>query len=110
MGHAHGGGHEPRPYDTLGLAALVGAGMVLSATGALPAVAGIPTNAIGAVLGSGPILWNALKELLKFRLSADLAVLLAAGAAVAIGQYFVAAEVILIMLIGGFLEDRKSVV
>ncbi len=104
MGHAHGGGHEPRPYDTLGLAALVGAGMVLSATGALPAVAGIPTNAIGAVLGSGPILWNALKELLKFRLSADLAVLLAAGAAIAIGQYFVAAEVILIMLIGGFLE------
>ncbi|MCC6356072.1 MAG: cation-translocating P-type ATPase family protein [Verrucomicrobiae bacterium] len=104
MGHAHGGGHEPRPFDTLGLAALVGAGMIASGTGVLPAVAGIPTNAIGAILGSGPILWNALKELLKFRLSADLAVLLAAGAAIAIGQYFVAAEVILIMLIGGFLE------
>lgn len=104
MGHSHGVGHEPRPYDALGLVALVGAGMVLSGTGALPAVAGIPTNAIGAVLGSGPIIWSALKELLKFRLSADLAVLLAAGAAIAIGQYFVAAEVILIMLIGGFLE------
>ncbi|HPA19158.1 MAG TPA: cation-translocating P-type ATPase family protein [Verrucomicrobiae bacterium] len=104
MGHSHGGGQESRPLDTLGLAALVGAGMVLSGTGLVPSVAGIPTNAIGAILGSGPILWAALRELLKFRLSADLAVLLAAGAAIAIGQYFVAAEVILIMLIGGFLE------
>lgn len=104
MGHSHASEQESQPLNALGLAAIVAAGMLVSASGLAPAIAGIPTNAIGAVLGSGPILWAAIRELLRFRLSADLAVLVAAGAAIAIGQYFVAAEVILIMLIGGFLE------
>jgi len=79
--------------------------MALSASGVVRQVAGVPLNALAAVLGGAPILWGALRELRHWRLSADLAVCVAAGAALAIGQYFVAAEVILIMLIGGWLEE-----
>jgi len=79
--------------------------MLLSATGVLRQVWGVPLNAVAALVGGLPILWRALGELRRWRLSADLAVCIAAGAAIAIGQPFVAAEVILIMLIGGVLED-----
>lgn len=99
--HTSGEGHDWRGLRLIGV---VAAGMVLSATGALRSVLGVPLNAVAAVLGGIPILWNALRELRHWRLSADLAVCVAAGAAVAIGQPFVAAEVILIMRVGGWLE------
>ncbi len=58
------------------------------------------------VLVSGfPIFREAIKGLLQFRVSADLAVAIAAIAALVIGENFAAAEVILIMLVGGALEE-----
>jgi len=106
IGHHHDGGHDHGGLlGSTRLPAMVGACMLLSGTGILRTVAGVPVNAIAAVAGSLPILIAALRELRHLRLSADLAICIAAGAAIAIGQHFVAAEVILIMLIGGLLED-----
>ena len=105
IGHHHGEQDGGQAFRTLWLVVAVGLCMLLSATGVLTHVAGIPLNAIAAVVGGLPVLTAALRELLHLRLSADLAVCLAAGAAIAIGEHFVAAEVILIMLIGGVLED-----
>ena len=105
IGHHHGEQGHGQAFRTLCLAVAVGLCMLLSATGVVTHIAGIPLNAIAAVLGGLPVLTAAFRELFRLRLSADLAVCLAAGAAIAIGEHFVAAEVILIMLIGGVLED-----
>lgn len=104
-GHRHSTPGERHPWRGLGPIVLVAVCMALPATGAWRQVGGIPLYALGAAFGGLPILWNALRELRHWRLSADLAVCVAAIAAIAIGQYFVAAEVILIMLIGGWLEE-----
>ena len=58
-----------------------------------------------AVLGGHKIFYEALAGLLKREISADLAVAIAALGALYIKQYFVAAEVIFIMLVGEALED-----
>ncbi len=105
-GHQHHPGRDSSlPLRSLGPATAVGAVMAAAATGVFPAVFGISGYAVAAVIGGVPLLLNALSELRRGRLSADLAVCTAAAAALAIGRDFVAAEVILIMWIGGFLED-----
>ncbi|NOY82495.1 MAG: FtsH protease activity modulator HflK [Kiritimatiellaeota bacterium] len=105
-GHQHHPRHDSSlPLRSLGVAAAVGVGMAAGAAGFFPTVFGISAYAVAAVVGGVPLLLNALGELRRGRLSADLAVCTAAAAALAIGRDFVAAEVILIMWIGGFLEE-----
>ncbi|MBN2452358.1 MAG: cation-translocating P-type ATPase family protein, partial [Lentisphaeria bacterium] len=103
IGHHHNLDGEGLPAGLLP-ACVVGLGMLLSATGAVPTVFGLPLAAVGAAVGSLPVLLSALRDLRRLRLSADLAVCLAAAAAIGIGEYMVAAEVILILLLGGVLE------
>ena len=58
-----------------------------------------------ALIGGYRILGDAVWKLLHREISSDLAIAIAACAALAIGQYFAAAEVIFIMLVGGWLEE-----
>ena len=58
-----------------------------------------------ALLGGYRIFGDAVWRLLHREISSDLAIAVAACAALAIGQYFAAAEVIFIMLVGGWLEE-----
>jgi len=58
-----------------------------------------------ALIGGYKIFGDAVWGLLHGEISSDLAIAIAACAALAIGQYFAAAEVIFIMLVGGWLEE-----
>ncbi len=86
------------------LTAFTGAALLAYVGGVLRSIAGIDVALLTALLGGWPIYYAAVSGLLAGSISADLAVALAAFAACAIGQYVVAAEVILIMLIGEALE------
>ncbi len=68
-------------------------------------VFGYDIAAILCVVGGWKIFYEAISNLLRGRISADLAVAIAAVAALAVGEYLAAAEVILIMLIGEALEE-----
>jgi len=96
--------HDESHRRHLILTVAVAVGLTLYLTGALRSVYGFDLALILALVGGFPIYLEALSGLLHRRLSADLAVSLAAAAALYIGQYAVAAEVILIMLIGEALE------
>ena len=86
------------------LTLLVGAGLATYLTGSLVEVYGFDLAMLLALVGGFPIYFDATAALFGRRISADLAVSLAAFAALYIGQYAVAAEVIFIMLIGEALE------
>ncbi|MFA7006234.1 MAG: HAD-IC family P-type ATPase, partial [Verrucomicrobiia bacterium] len=58
-----------------------------------------------ALVGGYRIFGDAVWGMLHGKISSDLAIAIAACAALAIGQYFAAAEVIFIMLVGGWLEE-----
>lgn len=58
-----------------------------------------------ALVGGYKIFGDAVWGLLHREISSDLAIAIAACAALAIGQYFAAAEVIFIMLVGSWLEE-----
>jgi len=89
----------------LALTALIGAGLGAYLLGLADTVYGFDLALLLALGGGYPIFHAAVAELLHRRVSADLAVALAAAAALAIGQYAVAAEVVLIMLVGEALEN-----
>ncbi len=86
------------------LTILVGMGLAAYLSGSLPAVYGYDLALLLALVGGYPVYFEAAAALLRGRLSADLAVTLAAFAALWIGEFLVAAEVIFIMLIGESLE------
>ena len=88
----------------LALTILVGAGLVAYLTGSLREFQGWGFALLLTLVGGIPIFYEAVAALGKRRLSANLAVSLAAIAALAIEQYAVAAEVVFIMLIGETLE------
>ncbi|MBI4578262.1 MAG: cation-translocating P-type ATPase family protein, partial [Planctomycetes bacterium] len=69
------------------------------------AVYGFDLAMLLALVGGLPIYLGVVNSLVRGKITADLAVTLAAFAALWIGQYAVAAEVIFIMLIGGALEN-----
>jgi len=89
----------------LALTVAVGAGLAAYLLGAVQTVYGFNFALLLALLGGYPIFSAAVTGLLSRRISADLAVALAAVAALAIGQYAVAAEVVFIMLVGEALEN-----
>ncbi len=86
------------------LVAVVGAGLAAYLTGRLQSVAGIDLAVILTLAGGFPVFWGAVSALARGRISAELAVVIAAVAALVIGQALVAAEVIFILLVGEALE------
>ncbi len=100
--------HEPHDHHFrahLVLTGAVGALLLLNWLGIVKTVYGWDTAIFLAVLGGYRIYYEALTGLIKREISADLAVAIAALGALYIGEYFVAAEVIFIMLVGEALED-----
>jgi len=59
---------------------------------------------LAAILGGGKSLYNSLERLLEGKFGADLAVVLACAAAIVLGEPVVAAEVVVIGLVGECLE------
>src|SRR5438067_11224343 len=92
-------------WSDTGLIAFVAGMLVLYATGILTQIFGIDAALITALAGGYAIFWDSLSRLRKGKIGGDLAVTIAAFAAMAIGQYAAAAEVVLIMLIGTALES-----
>ena len=86
------------------LTLIVGAGLAAYVSGSVTAVYGFDFALVLALAGGFPIFYEAAGGLVQRRISADLAVSLAALAALYIGQYAVAAEVVFIMLVGEALE------
>ncbi|NLS96324.1 MAG: cation-translocating P-type ATPase family protein [Planctomycetaceae bacterium] len=94
------------------LTVLVAAALVAYLTGTIETIYGFDLAMLAALVGGFPIYSSALAALARKQISADLAVSLAAFAALYLGytggysenMYLVAAEVILIMLIGEALE------
>jgi Cu+-exporting ATPase len=96
----------PNPHHRhLLLTTVVGVGLLAYATGSIEAVYGFDVAMVLALVGGFPIYYGAVRWLLRGKITADLAVTLAAIAALAIQEYLVAAEVIFIMLIGEALEN-----
>jgi cation transport ATPase len=86
------------------LVAGVGALLLLNVLGIVTTVFGVNTALLLAVVAGYKIVYQAILDLLDRRFSADLAIVVAAAAAVAVGEYFAAAEVMFIMLVGEGLE------
>jgi Cu+-exporting ATPase len=86
------------------LTLLTGAGLAAYLTGSLTQIRGVDLAMLLALVGGAPIYFEAASALVKRKISASLAVSLAAFAAIAIQEYLTAAEVIFIMLIGESLE------
>lgn len=89
----------------LALTILVSAGLAGYLTGSIRSIYGFDLALVLALIGGFPIYFGAVSGLARLSISADLAVAIAASAALFIGQYAVAAEVVLIMLIGEALEN-----
>lgn len=94
------------------LTVLIAAALVAYLSGTIETIYGFDLAMLAALIGGFPIYSSALTALARKQISADLAVSLAAFAALYLGyaggysenMYLVAAEVILIMLIGEALE------
>ncbi|HEY2636281.1 MAG TPA: cation-translocating P-type ATPase, partial [Solirubrobacteraceae bacterium] len=65
---------------------------------------GVSLSLIAAVIGGGRVIYLALAALLEGRIGADIALAVACVAAGLMGEYFVAAEVVFIALVGECLE------
>ena len=101
-----GGG--PRRLGYALFTALVGLALLARWQGYLPALFGVDTALLIALFGGYKIYFKAIAGLFERRITADLAIMLAIGAALAIGEYVAAAEAVLIMLIGEGLEAFAS--
>jgi len=85
--------------------AVIGVFLVLNWRGLFTSLYGVDTAILLTIIGGHRIFFDALASLLRRQISVDLAIAIAAAAALAIGQYLAAAEVIFIMLIGESLES-----
>ncbi len=65
---------------------------------------GVPIMLVAALVGSARIIYGALDAMAHGRIGADVALALASTAALVLGEYFVAAEVVFIALVGEVLE------
>jgi cation transport ATPase len=103
-GHDHGHSHGAPGWGYALYCLAVGALLLLYVTGVFTRVLGFDVALLVTVVAGFPLLRHALDDLLHGNLSSHLTIAIAAGAAVAIGQYFAAAEVMFIMLLGEGLE------
>jgi Cu+-exporting ATPase len=102
--HGHGHSHGAPGWGYALFCAAVAALLVLYVTGVFTRVAGFDVALLLTVIAGFPLLRHAVEDLLRGHLSSHLTIAIAAGAAVAIGEYFAAAEVMFIMLLGEGLE------
>ncbi|RUL86189.1 cation-translocating P-type ATPase family protein [Tautonia sociabilis] len=65
---------------------------------------GVPLGLLAAIIGGGRIVFHALEALFAGKVGADIALAIATVAAALAGEYFVAAEVVFIALVGECLE------
>ncbi len=86
----------------------VGLLLLLNWLGIFTTVWGIDTAILLALIGGWKIFYKAISALFEKRISADLAIVIAILAALAIGEYIAAAEAVFIMLIGEGLEEFAS--
>ncbi len=87
-----------------GFAGLVGLLLLLNLAGVFKYIFGIDTAIILALLAGYRIFYNSISALLEKQISADLAICIAAIAALTVGEYLAAAEAMFIMLLGEGLE------
>jgi Cu+-exporting ATPase len=117
--HDHGSGHgSHHEHDhqaelamlvatTVVVGLLVGADLLLGAVswgGQYRRPFGISLSMAAAIIGGGRVVYLALAALLEGRIGADIALAVACVAAALMGEYFVAAEVVFIALVGECLE------
>ncbi len=88
----------------MGFTAVVGVLLLLNLFGIFDTLAGLDTAIFLALVAGYKTFYRAIAELLDRRISADLAIVIAAAAALAIGEYLAAAEAMFIMLLGEGLE------
>jgi Cu+-exporting ATPase len=120
-GHAHGHHHGPdhshgHPHDHEGehrrlVITTVVVGVLIAGHLVLPWIApewaapfGIPLGLLAALIGGGRIIYQAIEALFEGRIGADIALAIATIAAALVGEFFVAAEVVFIALVGECLE------
>ena len=104
-GHSHGHSHGLlQRIGYIALCGAVGVLLLLYLLGVLRTVAGIDLALILTLVAGYPLIRHAILDLLHGHFSSHLTIAIAAGAAVAIGEYFAAAEVMFIMLIGEGIE------
>src|SRR5260370_40097668 len=96
---------EPnRPTGYFIFAGVIGVLLLLNYTGVFSTVAGIDTAIVITLIAGYKVFYNAIAGLFEREISADLAISIAAIAALASGEYLAAAQAMFIMLIGEGLE------
>jgi Cu+-exporting ATPase len=88
----------------IGFTTAVGVLLLLNVTGLFSSIVGIDTAIFLTLLAGYGTFSRAIGELLEKRISADLAICIAAVAALSVGEYLAAAEAMFIMLVGEGLE------
>ena len=94
-------------YRTIALTTISGLFLIISWLGLLKGILPFDPALISIVISGTPILLEAAEGLItRFDLKANVLVSIALIASVAIGEYFAAAEIAVIMMIGEILEDK----
>ncbi len=88
----------------LGFTALVGVLLLLNALGIWDSFWGVDTALFLTLIAGYKTFYRAIADLLERKISADLAIVIAAFAATLVGEYLAAAEAMFIMLVGEGLE------
>ncbi|HKQ78872.1 MAG TPA: FtsH protease activity modulator HflK [Blastocatellia bacterium] len=88
--------------------ATVGVLLLLNWLGVFTELWGVNTGVWLALIGGWRVFYNSVSALLEKRVTAEMAISIAVIAALAIGEYFAAAEAVFIMLIGEGLEEYAS--
>src|SRR5262245_53879426 len=88
--------------------ATVGVLLLLNWLGVVTELWGVNTGVWLALIGGWRIFYNSVSALLEKRVTAEMAIAVAVIAALAVGEYFAAAEAVFIMLIGEGLEEYAS--
>ncbi|MBI1358027.1 MAG: FtsH protease activity modulator HflK [Acidobacteria bacterium] len=88
----------------VGFTALVGVLLLLNFTGWFDTLFGIDTALFLTLIAGYKTFYRAISDLLDRKISADLAIVIAAFAATLVGEYLAAAEAMFIMLVGEGLE------
>jgi Cu+-exporting ATPase len=109
--HAKESAHDPASErrvlwaTTALVGSLLAADLLLAALGSpWRAPLGVPLALVAAVIGGARVVYLALTALFDRSIGADLALAIACVAAACLGEYFVAAEVVFIALVGECLE------
>ena len=109
--HGHDHDHDPDAERRMLVGVTVVVGLLLVADLVLGYVGspwqrpfGVPLALIGAVIGGGRVVYLAILGLCEKSIGADVALAIACVAAACLGEYFVAAEVVFIALLGECLE------